>query len=124
MGASPAEIFMTFDIDPRRLRETLAAYQRPCHRRSAFELAITAGPFAILWIAALLTLGQGWWWGALFAIPAAAFLVRLFMIQHDCGHAAFFRSRAANEWTGRLIAVLTMTPYDYWRRTHAIHHAK
>ena len=60
MGASPAEIFMTFDIDPRRLRETLAAYQRPCHRRSAFELAITAGPFAILWIAALLTLGQGW----------------------------------------------------------------
>ena len=123
MGASPAETSMTLDIDPRRLRETLAAYQRPSHRRSAFELAVTAAPFAALWLAALLTLAQGWWWGALLAIPAAAFLVRLFMIQHDCGHAAFFRSRAANEWAGRLIGVLTMTPYDYWRRTHAIHHA-
>jgi omega-6 fatty acid desaturase (delta-12 desaturase) len=45
------------------------------------------------------------------------------MIQHDCGHSAFFRARTANEWVGRIIGVLTMTPYDYWRRTHAIHHA-
>ena len=45
------------------------------------------------------------------------------MIQHDCGHGAFFRHRLANDWVGRVIGVLTLTPYDYWRRTHAMHHA-
>jgi omega-6 fatty acid desaturase (delta-12 desaturase) len=57
------------------------------------------------------------------AIPAAGLLVRLFMIQHDCGHGAFFRHRAANDWLGRALSVLTLTPYDFWRRTHAVHHA-
>jgi omega-6 fatty acid desaturase (delta-12 desaturase) len=45
------------------------------------------------------------------------------MIQHDCGHGAFFRHRLANDWVGRVIGVVTLTPYDLWRRTHAIHHA-
>jgi omega-6 fatty acid desaturase (delta-12 desaturase) len=56
-------------------------------------------------------------------IPAAAFLLRLFMIQHDCGHGSFFARRRIDDWTGRVIGVLTMTPYDYWRRAHATHHA-
>jgi acyl-lipid omega-6 desaturase (Delta-12 desaturase) len=47
----------------------------------------------------------------------------MFMIQHDCGHGALFRSRLANDWIGRIIGVLTLTPYDCWRRAHAIHHA-
>jgi omega-6 fatty acid desaturase (delta-12 desaturase) len=50
-------------------------------------------------------------------------MVRLFIIQHDCGHGAFFRYRAANTWLGRVLGVLTLTPYDYWKRNHAIHHA-
>jgi omega-6 fatty acid desaturase (delta-12 desaturase) len=45
------------------------------------------------------------------------------MIQHDCGHGSFFRHRLANDWVGRVIGVLTLTPYDFWRRTHALHHA-
>jgi omega-6 fatty acid desaturase (delta-12 desaturase) len=45
------------------------------------------------------------------------------MIQHDCGHGAFFRHRLANDWVGRAIGVVTLTPYDFWRRAHAIHHA-
>ena len=45
------------------------------------------------------------------------------MIQHDCGHGSFFRYRVANDWLGRAIGVLTLTPYDFWRRTHALHHA-
>ena len=64
-----------------------------------------------------------WWLTLLLAVPAAGFLVRLFMIQHDCGHGAFFRHRLANDWIGRALGVLTLTPYDFWRRTHAIHHA-
>lgn len=114
---------MSLETDARGVREILARYQRPSHRRSIVELLITALPLTLLWGGAIFAVRHGWWWGVLLTVPAAAFLVRLFMIQHDCGHSAFFRSHGANEWVGRVIGVLTATPYDYWRRTHAIHHA-
>jgi omega-6 fatty acid desaturase (delta-12 desaturase) len=91
--------------------------------RSIVELAITAGPLVLLWWLMWATLDLGYWLCLLLAVPAAGFLVRLFMIQHDCGHGAFFRHRLANDWVGRLIGVLTLTPYDFWRRTHAMHHS-
>jgi omega-6 fatty acid desaturase (delta-12 desaturase) len=59
----------------------------------------------------------------LLAIPAAGFLVRLFLIQHDCGHGSFLPSRTANDWLGRILGVFTLTPYNYWRLSHANHHA-
>ncbi len=92
--------------------------------RGIAELVITALPLAALWVSAwfAFTLGHAWISLAI-AIPAAGFLVRLFMIQHDCGHGSFFSHRHANDWVGRVIGVLTLTPYDFWRRTHAIHHA-
>ena len=55
--------------------------------------------------------------------PAAAFLVRLFMIQHDCSHGAFFAHKGLNDWVGRVIGVFTLTPHDYWRHAHVVHHA-
>ena len=61
-------------------------------------------------------LGSGYWVGLLLAVPGAGFLVRLFMIQHDCGHGSFFRRRLTNDWVGRVIGVLTLTPYDFWRQ--------
>ena len=66
--------------------------------------------------------GQFWLSFAL-APLAAGLLIRLFLIQHDCGHGSFLPSKLANDWVGRAIGVLTMTPYDHWRRSHAIHHA-
>jgi len=57
------------------------------------------------------------------AVPTTFFLVRLFMIQHDCGHSSFFRSQIANDWIGRALGVVTLTPYDFWRHSHAVHHA-
>jgi omega-6 fatty acid desaturase (delta-12 desaturase) len=60
---------------------------------------------------------------AILLLPAAAFLVRLFMIQHDCAHRSFFRSRRANDLVGRLIGIATLTPHDHWRMSHAFHHA-
>lgn len=88
-----------------------------------FEIIVTAAPFAVLWLAiwAAWEFGYGWV-SLLLAVPAAAFLVRLFMIQHDCGHGSFFKNRWANDWVGRVIGVLTLTPYDAWKRAHAIHH--
>src|SRR5690606_19651758 len=88
------------------------------------ELAITAGALIGLWAVAWIAFRGGLWWlGILLAIPAGCFLVRLFMIQHDCGHGSFFQARAANDWVGRVLGLFTLTPYDYWRRTHAIHDA-
>jgi omega-6 fatty acid desaturase (delta-12 desaturase) len=88
-----------------------------------FEMAITLIPLAGLCGLSWAAIGQGYWWGLALIPLAAAFLMRLFMIQHDCGHGAFLPSPRLNDWLGRLIGVLTLTPYDYWRRAHAIHHA-
>ena len=101
----------------------LARYRRPSAGRSFVEILITFAPFVLLWAATWLGIYFGYWISLLLAIPAAGFLVRLFMIQHDCGHGSFFRSRWLNDWIGRAIGVLTLTPYDFWRHTHAVHHA-
>jgi omega-6 fatty acid desaturase (delta-12 desaturase) len=110
-------------ICPRALAKALKAHRTPSTARALFEIAVTVIPFALLWAAAVMSVQQGWWVGVLLTIPAAAFLVRLFLIQHDCGHGAFFPSKAANDWTGRILGVVTLTPYAYWRQTHAVHHA-
>ena len=116
-------ILVSSPSEARGWTQILARYRVSSPVRSIVELAITAGPFVLLWVLMWATLDLGYWLCLLLALPAAGFLVRLFMIQHDCGHGAFFRHRLANDWVGRLIGVLTLTPYDFWRRTHAIHHA-
>lgn len=101
----------------------LAKFRNISARRSSFEIAITVLPFIALWgITATLVL-HGYWFGLILTVPAAGFLVRLFILQHDCGHGNLYARRSMNDWIGRVIGVLTFTPYDYWRRTHAIHHA-
>src|SRR5712672_2797332 len=107
----------------RALARALAGYREPNSGRSTFEIAVTAIPFVLIWVLMWAGLAEGYWICLVLALPAAGFLVRLFMIQHDCGHGSFFRHRLANDWVGRVIGVLTLTPYDFWRRTHARHHA-
>jgi omega-6 fatty acid desaturase (delta-12 desaturase) len=109
--------------DVRALTQSLARYREPNHGRSVVEILITVVPFVLLWVSMLLSLRIGYGLYLLLAIPAAGFLVRLFMIQHDCGHGSFFRQRLLNDWVGRVIGVFTLTPYDFWRRAHGIHHA-
>ncbi|WP_075223180.1 fatty acid desaturase [Acuticoccus yangtzensis] len=102
----------------------MRAYTVPDRKRSLFELTASAVPFVALWLAMWLALTQvGYWLVLLLAVPAAGFLVRLFMIQHDCGHGSVFGARRADDWLGRALGVLTLTPYDHWRHTHAMHHA-
>jgi omega-6 fatty acid desaturase (delta-12 desaturase) len=107
----------------RDLTQILTRYRVPSLARSIIEIAITAGPLAFLWFLMWEALDLGYWLCLLLAVPAAGFLVRLFMIQHDCGHGAFFHRRSTNDWVGRVLGVLTLTPYDFWRRTHAVHHS-
>jgi acyl-lipid omega-6 desaturase (Delta-12 desaturase) len=83
---------------PKMRTEVLTAYRKASGPRSAFELSVTATSLTALWIADWLLYAHGYWWASLLiAIPAAGFLVRLFMIQHDCGHGAFFPNRLLND---------------------------
>ena len=119
----PQIVGTTPEVTASALLSCLRSYRTPRSARAFLELAITAVPLVLLWVAAWLTMEHGHWWGVLFTLPAAAFLLRLFMVQHDCGHGAFFPHKAMNDWTGRVIGVFTLTPYDHWRREHAKHHA-
>ena len=108
--------------DVRSLLGKLARYRQSSPARAWFEFAVTAAPFAALWYAMWLSLDVGYWLTLLLAVPTAGLLVRLFVIQHDCGHGSFFRTRGANDRLGRVLGVLTLTPYAHWRHQHALHH--
>jgi len=101
----------------------LAAYKEPDLKRSVWQLASAAALYAGAWALMYASLGVGYWLTLLLAVPTAFLLVRLFIIQHDCGHGAFFRSPRAADIVGSIIGVLTLTPYHYWKKTHAMHHA-
>jgi omega-6 fatty acid desaturase (delta-12 desaturase) len=101
----------------------LTVYKRPDNYRGVGEILVTAVPFAALWAGASIVSHVSTLLAVVLAVPAAGLMVRLFMIQHDCGHSSLFSSRAANDWVGRVIGVFTLTPYDFWRQSHASHHA-
>jgi omega-6 fatty acid desaturase (delta-12 desaturase) len=88
----------------------LAAHRTPIPARSRFELAVTVVPFLALFALAWAALSVSPWISVALSLANAAFVVRLFMIQHDCGHGAFFRSRRLDDWVGRAIGVVTLTP--------------
>ena len=101
----------------------LAKYREPDLFRSVLELSITIVAYVGLWVAAWMAMSVSYWLSLAISVPAAAFLVRLFLVQHDCGHDAFFKNRRVNKWVGRVMGVLTLTPYAVWQKAHAIHHA-
>ena len=108
---------------PHAWRDIVAAYSKPDGRQGLAQLLTTVVPLFVLLGATAYAVDHGVWWALLLTIATAALLVRMFMIQHDCGHGAFFRQRWANDALGRAIGVLTLTPYMFWRRRHALHHA-
>lgn len=101
----------------------LAAYREPNATRSGFELGVTVLPFLAIFALAWWILDYSWIAAMTLAVLNAGFLLRMFVIQHDCGHGSYFKNRTLSDWVGRMLGVLTLTPYDVWRRTHAIHHA-
>jgi omega-6 fatty acid desaturase (delta-12 desaturase) len=101
-----------------------AAYREPVVSSALVQLATTLVPYLLLCAAILYGCALGYWAFVLpLAIPAGGLLVRLFIIQHDCGHGSFLPSRRANERLGRALSLLTVTPYDTWKRAHTLHHA-
>jgi acyl-lipid omega-6 desaturase (Delta-12 desaturase) len=116
--ASPA-----VPTEPAELQQILARYRGSILSKSLWQLISTAVLYVACWYAMLQSLSVGYWLTLLLAIPTALMTTRLFMIQHDCGHASYFKSRGANASVGSVIGVLTLIPFAYWRKTHALHHA-
>ena len=103
-------------------KENVARYQEASPRRAWWQLINSFLPYALLWFAMERALIVSYWLMLPFAILAAGFLVRIFIIFHDCGHGSFFKSKRANNATGALLGVLLLTPYRHWRLQHALHH--
>ncbi len=101
----------------------LNSYKAPNNLRAVYELVITLVLYAVFWAIMYAALQFSYLLSLLIVLPAAGMLMRIFMIQHDCGHGSFFGSRFVNSWLGRMLGILTFTPFDYWQRNHAIHHA-
>jgi len=113
----------TPDLDARRIARQLAAFRTPDPGRSWFEVAVTLLPFLALFGAILWAVSAGNLLALLATPLAGLFLLRLFIIQHDCGHGSFFASRKMNDRLGKALGVLTLTPYECWRASHRLHHA-
>jgi acyl-lipid omega-6 desaturase (Delta-12 desaturase) len=88
-----------------------------------WQLVSTAALFITSMVLMYLSLDVSYWLTLALAVPTAFLMIRLFIIQHDCGHGSFFRSSRAADWIGSVLGVFTLTPYHYWKKTHAIHHA-
>jgi len=104
-------------------KEIVAKYQKPSTGRALWQVVNTLGPYVLLWYLMYRGLAVSWWITLPLAILAGAFLVRVFIIFHDCGHGSFFKSRQANDVMGFIAGILTFTPYYHWRWEPAIHHA-
>jgi acyl-lipid omega-6 desaturase (Delta-12 desaturase) len=104
-------------------QKLVAKYQNPSRGRSIWQLINTLVPYAVLWYFMYKSLAVSYWLTLALGILAAGFLVRIFVIFHDCGHGSFFKSMKANHFWGFVTGFLSFTPYDYWRHDHAQHHA-
>ena len=100
----------------------LAKFQHASPWRAQWQIINSFAPYALLWYVMDKALGVSYWLMLPVAILAAGFLVRIFIIFHDCGHGSFFKSRGANTATGVIAGLLNMTPYRHWRWQHALHH--
>lgn len=102
---------------------TLAKYKLPSGLKSGWQLANSLVLFCGLWYVMYLSTFWSYWLTLALALPTAGLLVRIFIIQHDCGHHSFFRNHRANDLLGHACGLLTLTPYCLWRRSHARHHS-
>lgn len=107
----------------RPWKDAVTPYQNSSLWRGVWQLLNTLVPYAALWYLMYRTLIVSVWLAMPLALLAGGFLVRVFIIFHDCTHGSFFKSRRANQWLGCLTGLLCFTPFQRWRREHSLHHA-
>lgn len=112
-------------MNTRDILDQVREYTVPNLGRSLTQIANTLLPYLALWVVMVYSVTAGWpyWTTFLLILPASAFLVRLFILFHDCTHQSFFKSRKANRLVGTIFGVMTLTPYDSWASDHLAHHA-
>jgi omega-6 fatty acid desaturase (delta-12 desaturase) len=101
----------------------VSKYAFPETWRSVWQVLNSLIPFIVMWYLMVRSLTIGYWLTLILAVPAAGFMVRLFIIFHDCCHGSFFKTMRANDLMGLVMGVLVLTPFYDWRHDHAIHHA-
>jgi acyl-lipid omega-6 desaturase (Delta-12 desaturase) len=107
----------------KNLKKQVAPYEKSTTKDSVMQIINTLVPFFALWYLAFISLSVSYWLALIPIVIAAGFLVRTFIIFHDCTHHSFFKSRRANRIVGTLTGVLTLFPFDQWGHEHSVHHA-
>jgi acyl-lipid omega-6 desaturase (Delta-12 desaturase) len=123
MTDDSADVQAMTPVDAGAWKALVRQYQQPSTGRALWQLANTLVPYALLWVLLYYSLAISWWLTAGLVVLAAGFLVRVFIIFHDCGHGSFLKWQRANQVVGFLTGLLTLTPYHHWRWEHSIHHA-
>ena len=116
---------MSFNSSPDSIiwKTLVSKYHKSNLWKSIWQLSNSLILFVMTWYLMYLGLRISYWVTFALAAPAAGFTIRLFIIQHDCGHGSFFASKKYNDLTGMFLSIFTLTPYHYWKKSHAIHHA-
>jgi len=104
-------------------RDALEPYTKPDRRRSLGCVRTALVPYVALFVLMVLSLRISYLLTVALAIPAAGFLVRTYIVFHDCAHGSFLASRRANRWLGAALGLLVFTPFECWKHHHAVHHA-
>jgi acyl-lipid omega-6 desaturase (Delta-12 desaturase) len=104
-------------------RSSVAEFERPSCGAAIGDLMTSLVPYVVLTVAMYLALDVSYWLTLALAIPASGFLLRTFIVFHDCAHGSFLPTKRANRWVGRLTGLVVFQPYANWRHNHAVHHA-
>ena len=102
--------------------EIISRYNMPDPVKSWWQVINSVGPYIILWIIMIKTLEISYWITLLLSLFAAGFMVRIFIIFHDCGHGSFFKSKTLNKVLGIITGLIVFTPYHKWHHSHKVHH--
>src|SRR5208282_1445295 len=110
-------------VADRSWEKVVLKYNQPDLLRSIWQICNSLIPYLILWFLMYKSLQYSYWITLALSIFACGFLIRLFIVFHDCGHGSFFKSKQANEIVGIIMGLLAFTPYYKWHSEHKIHHA-
>jgi omega-6 fatty acid desaturase (delta-12 desaturase) len=108
--------------DDKMWQKIIMKYNKPDLRKSIWQIINSVVPYALTWYLLYRSLEYPYWCTILLSLPAAGFMIRIFIIFHDCGHKAFFKSQRANNTVGRIMGILAFTPFLKWHNQHWIHH--
>jgi omega-6 fatty acid desaturase (delta-12 desaturase) len=126
MAPNPQLTSPTSTVDPDAgrpyWRDSVARHEQVSLRHSLLDIATSVLPYLALSVAMYLCLDVSTWITLVLAVPAAGFLLRTFIVFHDCAHGSFLPSKRANLWLGRLTGLLVFQPFGNWRHNHAVHH--